>query len=338
MARLFSEGFEFGDMLGLPVRELSQGTLSTSGPRSGNYCLLLNTVNTTNRFYVPVGDITEVFVRFGVYTGNLSSSFNNRIRIRFYSGGTELAEIGTTNGSQYFAAKVGGSTVATATLPIELSKWQRLDFRYKLDDTVGVMTMLIDGLEALTFTGDTKPGSETTFNRVNFEFYRHPSNIRVDDIAINDTTGSVNNSWCGDGKIVLIKPNAAGDRADFINSAGTTDANYTFVDEIPSDGDTTYVYPSTDPVGEYDLYNLTAPSLPSNAVITNVWGEARAKAPTTDYGVAIRLRGTTDTDGDTTYLGSAYQQLISDYYTTNDESEPWEETDVDDLQAGVVIK
>jgi hypothetical protein len=64
-----------------------------------------------------------------------------------------------------------------------------------------------------------------------------------DDLAINDNTGSFQNSYPGEGKIIHLKPNAAGDSNGFSVQVGGTvgsSNNYTRVNEVTPDDATSY--------------------------------------------------------------------------------------------------
>lgn len=56
--------------------------------------------------------------------------------------------------------------------------------------------------------------------------YGSAATVYYDDIAINNVSGSFQNSWPGDGGVVALTPNAAGD-------SNCTTGNYTMVGEIP---------------------------------------------------------------------------------------------------------
>src|SRR3990172_6946830 len=53
-----------------------------------------------------------------------------------------------------------------------------------------------------------------------------------DDIAINSSTGSFQNSYPGAGRIVALRPNAAGDSADFARGGTDSGANWSQTDEV----------------------------------------------------------------------------------------------------------
>ena len=78
----------------------------------------------------------------------------------------------------------------------------------------------------------------------------------VDDVAVNDNSGSFQNSYPGEGKVVHLYPNGNGDNSAWTGSDGNSTDNYLLVDEFPPDDATTYVQSNTS--GQIDDYNLAA--------------------------------------------------------------------------------
>jgi len=132
--------------------------------------------------------------------------------------------------------------------------WARLEFGIKVNSVSGHVIFKINGttiysiytdLSAHPAVGSLGIADDTAFN-----------SAWMDDIVINDTNGSRNNSWPGSGHVYGLKPNAAGSNADLDAFPGTGESNYQDVDEVPNDGDTTYVQSNAD--GDLDTYNFEA--------------------------------------------------------------------------------
>ena len=159
----------------------------------------------------------------------------------------------------------------------------------------------------------------------------------LDDLALNDTTGGSDNSWCGDGYVECLIPDGNGDRSDLTGSDGNKVDNYLQVDEVPSDGDATYNESGT--AGEYDLYALAAFD-GTNKTIRRVYVEARARS-TGAVGDQCKLVVKT---GGIVYkssalsLGSNYERQVGTDYTLNPNSGiAWTDADLDALQAGLEV-
>jgi hypothetical protein len=157
-----------------------------------------------------------------------------------------------------------------------------------------------------------------------------------DDLAMNDTTGGADNSWCGDGRIIAIKPNAAGNYTQWTPSAGS---NWQNVDEVPSNSDTDYNSESL--ASDKDSYNLEACGLTS-VTIKRVWIEMRAKNTVADGSQArmfLRAGGTDYNDSvGARALTASYVRYVSGEWTTDpSDAAAWTTTDLDALEVGVEV-
>jgi hypothetical protein len=136
----------------------------------------------------------------------------------------------------------------------------------------------------------------------------------------------------GRGGIELLTPNGAGASTDLTPSAGS---NYACVDEVPSDGDTTYV--SGETVGDHDSYALS--DLTLEGTVRAVQWNCRAKLLEEGSGYIKRVLRSGGADYvsdvigvDTTYKW-VYEAISSDPAT----SAAWTRNAVDALEAGVMI-
>lgn len=77
----------------------------------------------------------------------------------------------------------------------------------------------------------------------------------VDDLAINDASGSSENTWCGEGEVICLRPNGNGDNSDWTGSDGNSTDNYLLVEEFPPD---TADYVQSNTSGQIDDYALEA--------------------------------------------------------------------------------
>lgn len=82
-----------------------------------------------------------------------------------------------------------------------------------------------------------------------------------DDVVINDNSGSFQNSYPGSGKIIHLKPNAAGDNSDWTNT-------YANVDEVTPDDASTLV--SSNTLDQIDDHNIEAPAYLGDSDTVNV--------------------------------------------------------------------
>jgi hypothetical protein len=334
MANVFRDGAEFGDLLAFDsVRVGGFIVVTTAQKRSGVYSYNLGQ---NDWMKVDLADPSEIYARFGLR----AASFGNNAYFVWYKGATELGSIRINSSSQKIEAYTStGTLVATGSISIQLNTWYLIEVHVKIADASGDIEVKVDGVTPLDidFSGDTKPGADTTIDSVNFSCYFSNNSCYFDDLGINDTSGSVDNSWCGDGHIILLTPNANGDVTQLMGSDGNQTDNYLLVDDIPSDGDTTYVVGSG--IGQYDLYNLL-PSNLTDVIISRVWAEARARsiAATGDEVALLLKTGGNEYQGINNSLLTTYTRVVGSGYTENPSTSlPWTISDLDSLQSGVEV-
>lgn len=323
MARLFTWGGECGDLL--EFNTISGAVISTDAAHTGTYGLkgtannhyAQKTISPTpnNELYVrtwwnPYTDSNGLIITVGTSDSSVDVRFN-------YVGNALTVRRGTT-------------VIATGTIGIgSVDQWYMIELYVKLANSPdGVATVRIDGVEDIAFTGDTLSGSSAAITYVRFT--TGGATGYHDDIAVNDTSGAADNSWCGDGRVIGIKPNAAGDNTDFTPSAGS---NYQNVDEVPPDDDTTYNSSDTD--GHYDLFNLEASGLSGVTILgVDVKVTARKTVANGDHMRAKIKTGSTEYNGDDKDILTSYGRFVQTWRTNPNTAAAWEIAEIDALQAG----
>lgn len=329
MARIFTDGAEMGHILGWDNWGYSP-TASTAQKRTGDYSYAFDQGDSLVKM---LGSITEVFIRQAI---RLNGWGNTRI-IEVKNGINILDSLAMDEQTHLLKAYSGASQtlLQAGTIPLSLNTWYLIEARIKIGDAPnGIFQVKVDGVLDIDYTGDTKPGSETTMtdyvicsNAGNMSFY-------ADDIAVNDTTGGADDSWCGDGHVILLKLNANGDVSQLMGSDGNQTDNYLLVDEVPADNDTTYVEGST--VDERDLYNL-APCGLSNVDILRVQALAVARDTVAAGGKVALVVKTNSTEyaGSDESLLTTYTEVRGAAYKLNpNTSSAWSISDLDALQVG----
>ena len=323
MARIFTTGLEEADLTVFDY--YTNAFTATDNPRSGIRCLKLEFAQEVRKF---VPNLSELWLRFAY---SRSSSYYSGDLLTIIYSNTNIAKIALANGVPIL--QVGGNTVATASSVVVLAwTYYLFEVHYKLGTSDGIFELKVDGVLAAQYTGNTNtvsaPHITTTL------FYNQGGISWWDDFAINDPSGSVDNNWCGDGRVILLKPNAAGDATQWTASSG---ANYTCVDEgFPANDDTDYVYSET--VDDKDLYNLENPSIPSDSIIRRVWVTARAKKTVSDaakIALGIKTGGTEYWDSDQDLLTSYKNFQTAEWRQNPSTSSDWTISDLNDLQVGI---
>lgn len=178
------------------------------------------------------------------------------------------------------------------------NQWVKIDVRVKIGDAnTGIFQLRINDKLITTFNGTTG-ASNPKYLYIGIPYISEAvsSFLEIDDIAINDTTGNVNNSWCGNGSIVGIVPTANGSKTMFTPGIEGSQ-NFENVDDLSSDGDATYN--SSYALNDVDLFKFTIPEeleIPPTETINaiSVTTSAKFVEQPTDIGHIVS-DGVTDT-------------------------------------------
>jgi hypothetical protein len=265
MARIWQEGFEdglpyTGYLEGNPnsqqVNEYSIATfpyyaaLSEGRNACSKYSLkfdngsaagvqLTKTLNTS---------ISEGYFRVHFkYTSVTPYSDSEVIRIRDTSGNILIAIVHSST-QNTFKVKVrkAGSYADAYTFNLSSNTWIKFDIYFKANSSTGAYTVKKDDVVIKEETG-INTGS-LNLSQVVLGHTLQTSNVYYfDDIALNDTSGSANNSWCGSGTIVSLKPKGEGNKSQWDvcegyakGVSGTTTTNIKIVGHGLSTNDVIY--------------------------------------------------------------------------------------------------
>lgn len=299
MGRLWSSGFGLNSTGSQVEWAATSGspTIQTSVVRSGTYAGQINSLSsgTIKGFFSRIGTGNATgpyFVRFYFYYSTLPSADNtifswqettltDRIYIKLSSTGTlklfdEDGQIGSAS-----------SALSSAT-------WYRIEIKADLSGSAGshVVEAMIDGSAFATSStrsistgikwyiigGNLLSESQTT------------GNWYFDDLAINDNTGSFQNSYPGAGNIIYLRPSAAGDANSFATQTGGTAGssnNYTRVNEVTPDDATTFNGSNT--TNQEDLFNVDDSGIGSGDAINVVQVGLRFRNNTADASTTVKL-------------------------------------------------
>ena len=334
MTRLWTDGFEFQDLYGYCSGGV-WASASTVQKRSGNASAkILNSGPTATGFINFSFDaVDEFYLRVGLYV----DTTKDWPQIIWYSGVTEVGYIHFTTCNKVIAVATGIGQVGTGTTSLFESVWYLIEIHVKLNATTGVMQVKIDGKSTLEidYTGNTGSGTVDTIEFfIGYGGLGEIQSAYIDDIALNDTAGGVDDSWPGEGKIIVMMPNDDSTPLELTPSAASD--HHLLVDEVPSDNDTTYVEGSV--IDEEDMYNLT-PSGLVDVDINRVWPESRTRKTTAiDGKVALITKaagGAEVSGGDRELLTTYSLKILGTEELENPvDSNPWEVADIDLIEIG----
>lgn len=224
---------------------------------------------------------TELYLRMYLKVEDIP---NNIGIVRFYSDdGTGQHTIGLykTNGIMYITPNDNyyfHTNHILDKVQIPQNTWFKLDYHLKLASSSngGIVEVKIDDVLLSSKKCSTYYNSAKSFKiqKILFGYDSYSgnkgTNIWFDDIAINDTNGDVNNSWCEDGS-VLDMPVTSATTTQFTPSSGAN------IENINSDATNDETYNSSQTVGHVDLYKVKDLNLDDSSTVNAVTSVIRGK-------------------------------------------------------------
>ena len=233
------------------------------------------------------------------------------------------------------AARRGTTTLATtAAAHVVLNTWVYIEMKVSVAEA-GSYDIQVNGVSVLSNGSvDTRAGTTNNYgNRVRMygpvggagtgHFY--------DDFYVCDATGSVNNNFLGDRRVITIFPNADTADEDFALSTGSD--SFALLDDNGLDDDTTYVESGT--VTDRDLFDFE--SIGSLANINGIQHTAIARKTDVtnfDMDLVTKSGGTTDVAASQTVGSTSYDSFFRIQEEDPDTTDPWTGSGVDAAQFG----
>lgn len=356
MGRLWQSGFETGNTTnGIEWTAWATTAVQTSIVRSGTYAykvggpLVSGVQHRVRHQFAASNSNGPFFARVYVYFATLPS-----VQSKFFGLGNNTNPTGS-GCSAYLTIDNTGAVrlfdedgqIGSASSALSTGQWYCFEIYFDRTGSAGshIVKARIDEVE---FAGATNRDVALGVYQFHVGGNMNGESNSVgewyfDDAALNDSTGSFQNSYPGKGHIIALKPNGAGDTSDWTG-------DYTAVDDVsPNDG-TDYLESNTldqvedmnieDPsaMGASDTVNVVAVRARfarnatgggSPAFVTRV---KAAPAGTVDESVAIAPTATTySSDKVSTPLTLCH--VIYDLPGAS--TTPWSKSDVQNAQIGV---
>lgn len=316
MALRWIEGFETFDTtltnnidayLNFKYATASANTLVAG--RTGGFA-----VRSTNNLTWPVFAPLSTWIMGCGYKKEIS---NQEGIMLFMDGPTNQVEIRVTV-SNNLAVYTNGNFIAAGTATILNNTWYYIEAKVFIDNTTGSVEVRVNGVTDINLTNiDTQVTGSNTVNTFKWQVYAQASYF--DDIYICDTTGAVNNDFLGDNRVEAIMPTGAGANTDW---TPLTPPNFSEVNEIPPDGDTSYV--SSNTPGNVDTYafgNLTGITTGIKGLQVNILNR-KDDAGSREIAPVVRSGGT-DYTGNTFAVLDNYSTAVQVYEEDPDTSAAW---------------
>ncbi|MGW2048564.1 hypothetical protein ACWCPF_25785 [Streptomyces sp. NPDC001858] len=308
MARMWTTGFElqstsleFGVNSGAVVT--GSPSISTSVHRAGTASLRSNptaatafiehqlttgvVMRTMHRLYLRVDTLPDTATN--VYGIGQNGYFPGLLRLQ--TDGTLVLRDGFTE-----TTLTGTSTALTTGV------WHRIELDYTDVDNGGVIASGISAFKGYlngTLFADTLCSNITGFSRIRMGVQlAATTDLYIDDVAVNDTTGTAQTGLPGAGNVVHLKPNAAGDNNGFATVVGGTAGaanNYTRVSETTPDDATSYnatTATGTTTIDDFNVDSTSSAGIGASDTITlvQVGGRVGSNAATA-ASIVYRIKG-----------------------------------------------
>lgn len=212
-----------------------------------------------------------------------------------------------------------------------------VEMQVVLSDTVGAVTIWVDGNVRLALTNvDTKNGSTTEYGKFHIDVpnltYQY---IQIDDVYITNGDGPAPyNGRLGDIVVETIFPDGNGNYNDFVGSDGNQVDNYLLVDEVAHDSDSTYVESGSDGARDsYEFQDLTVTTNKVRGVMISA--VARNTGVADNFQILTRI-ASTDYNADTHTAGPNYDGSIHKIYQISpDTGVNWTAAEVNAAEFGI---
>jgi len=286
---------------------------------------------------------SEIYVRLRIYitAGAWSGVFF------YFNDSTNAAQASVTwSSSDKFLRVYRGNQnllLGTSNLVCAEGVWHLLEFHWRTTTTTsstdGTMRVWQDGTLVINQPGNV---DSTQTNNINVQQVQITNQTNgtanaYDDLAVNDTLGTLNNGQIGEGAVVLLKPNGAGSNTNQTIGGTNTGANWSQENELPPSM-TQYVYSAT--VGAVDTYALE--NIPTTGTWTVNTVEALAMAQNSDSGtgsIGLTVKsGATTNEAPAQVLAITPSYIRQQYETDPNTGAAWTNAAVNALEAGTTVR
>jgi hypothetical protein len=322
MGRILIDGFESGGY-DLYAASANASVISSAGKdMDGSYCLDLTTGGAYVYKLTAAAGISEVYL---AVLWRPSAPSDLQPIFRFQNGVADIATLYRNNSTNKLQAYRKTTLIDTGTKTISNDTTYLIEVYFKLADAGGRFAVKVDGVIDIDFTGDTKDGLETVFNRIYLgrDDATKTTKAYFDNFKIDDA------AYPGSGKIQAIVPTGVGNATEWTPSVG---ANWECVNEIPKN-DADYVSASGTDKDEdtYTTGNLSGSIASINCV--QVQSRTQNITFTNNLNLIVRSGGADYISGD-----KAVSDWMSYYHiweTNPADSAAWEEADVNAIEIGI---
>lgn len=331
MADLFMDGFDWiNSNLGIVTQRgwtYGGGLWSDTGRFSPSLA-----IKTNGLFTAPVFAAAQTFGLAFAYRQDYGIWGAHTI-VGFYDNGSNQCDVRVLGSGQVQLTRNGNVLATSAAALPAPDLWMHLEVKVTVaSGTGGSMELRLNGV---SFVSATNVNTQNTGSPSANQFFFGGSSAfpRYDDVILWNTSGSVNNNWHGDRKVLTRLPNGAGALAQWTPSAG---ANWQCVDEVTPNNDTDYVASSN--AGDIDLYAHSgglAGTIHSAQVVAMARKDDAGLRQIRDI---VRSGGTNYQGGLVHTLGSGFQSFAEIWEADPNTAAPWTAANLNAAQFGVKLE
>ncbi|MCM8548904.1 hypothetical protein [Streptomyces sp. STCH 565 A] len=248
MARLWTCGFELQSTAALMETLSVTGTptISTSIHRGGGASLRCNPTAATAYLEQQL-DVSGVngrsFHRFYLYITALPAAATTVYAVGqsgYFPVHVQLTATGTLQlRDSQLAANTG-----TASGTLAAGQWHRIELDVQESGAVATLREVHGYVGGVDFSGAAMISGSTGYSRVRIGVQTASTlDVHLDDVAVNNPTGSAQTGLPGEGQVVMLRPAGAGDANGWATAVGGTAGaanNWTRVAEVTPDDATSY--------------------------------------------------------------------------------------------------
>lgn len=352
MALLWCDGFDHYGVIG----NLTEGvwaevnstlTLSSANPRTGTHHMRAATGRSNLVIARRILGGAKTSVGFaGAFYFLALPTVNRRDKIVDFRDTSNIINLTvalqTTGIIDVYRGDADGVLLGTSVTPVITAEtYNHIETFVFFSNTVGTVEVRVNGVTVISLSGiDTTASAAecsqvTIFGCARGSGFTTTSQLDVDDVFCYDDTGSLNNTFIGDRRVLTLFPDANTIQADW--SAVGAATGFEAIDEANPDGDTSYITAgppgSPGPISEFGIQNLPAGvSAVSAVVIVEMARKTEAGPANTQWSVISGVSETAGTDKPMTEIYTYRQDVFE---TDPASAAPFTPSEVDALQIKV---
>ena len=252
--------------------------------------------------------------------------------IIFQSGSTNHVDFRHQGTTGLFEATRNGTVLAVGTTPLTESAEYYIEVQVTIADSGGTAILKVNGVTDINYSGDTKNGTSTTADNIEFSCYRTGSGSKyLKDIYVNDNSGGVDDTFWGPIVVPTLTVSSDGATTAWTPLSSTNASN---VDDATPDDDTSYN--STTSSGDTDTFVMTNTGYSAGTVKGVEWAsdlELTTVSGTATVAPVYRISSTdyvrTDISPTTSYLIETQRERLSPATAS-----AWTLSELDGMEAG----